>query len=888
MRLSIRTRSLWPSDTRALTGYRRRTAVGLLLGLSVVVAFGISSPAAAQSCYGLQSYGGASTVNLVSAVPDVGTSPSNMNALESPTPAYYQLSTFAGPASVTIATALVSGSIADNDKAPLGLTFINGSAADVKIRQVRVQSDRSKLPLFRTSPKPTNIGPLVGTWAVSADRYDAVWTAPSGGYTVPLKSAQGFLANIFVSNVGANILGDLVGGSITTCASVCNGTDDLTTYVAQAYATDLYVPISSQKVATAVVGFVDGGNFPRTTNTATYGPPANLIGGQVSTIRVRAKEWSGNQSIASGLRLTVTLPAQWTNVSVTAAGAPWNLATATVSGSSATGWTITISTNAVIQKGTSTGDVTITATPPVVYTKSTFQAKASLSGHDTSAVPAGGHPIRSVCDGGGTVLPVQGGGGSSVLNVEFLSPRLNAGPTKAPVEQIDFRTDFDIINDAEPISVTAQAYNFTTNTWQTISGTPVTPSGSNVTITETFSGDSLFDLLDDQMRMRVRFFTSVGGPQTLRIDYLTWNAQAYWAVDNTPGIGSDTWPAGTKFAGSTKYPFASFAQATSVTTGGERVRVMVGASQSGTPYPADVALGSSAAGTATCRTWFEGVTSGSQMPRLRGADPTLDWGFDVAADHVRISGFRIENMYAALLAENPATDVVFDGNSVELADLAYGIVLNNFDPDVPPTAPSTGLQATNNTIDGTGFQAFSAIMDLGAQASVIDGNRLISAAIPGLAAMYIDGATAPLIQRNIVTGNYIGIYLARTTNPKLYNNTVDGSTYEQPYRGIHCESSTSIVSRNNIIARYGIGFSTDTPGSVDSNYDGFWANTTATDGFTTGANSLAADPLFVQTTTPSLATYYQPGTGSACIDAGTNLGLPFLGLAPDLGAVESH
>lgn len=846
----------------------------------------IARPASSQTCYTQQSYGGASTINLVSAVPDVGTSPSNMNALETPTPAYYQLSTFAGPASVTIATALVSGSIADNDKAPLGLTFINGGATDVKIRQVTVQSDTSKLPLFRTSPKPTNIDPLTGTWAVSANRYNAVWTAPAGGYTVSAKSAQGFLANIYVSNVGANILSDLVGGTITTCANACNGTDDLTTYVAQSYPTDLYVPTTSQKVATAVVGFVDAGNFPRTTSTATYGPPANLVGGQPSTIRVRAKEWSGNQAIASGLQLTVTLPPQWTNVSVTSAGAPWNLATAVVSGSSAAGWTITVSTNATIQKGSSTGDVVITATPPVVYTKSTFQAKASLTGHDTSGVPAGGHPIRSVCDGGGTILPVQGGGGPPVLNVEFLSPRLNAGASNAPVEQVDFRADFNIINNAGPISVAAEAYNFAANSWLAINGTPVTPGSSNVTITQTFSGNSLFDFLDDQMRMRVRFYTSVGGPQTLRIDYLTWNAQTYWAVDNTPGVGSDTWPAGTKFPGSTKYPFASLAQATSAVKGGERVRVMVGASQSGTPYAGDIAFGAAASGGA-CRTWFEGVPAASQMPRLRGADPTADWAFDVAANHVKVGGFRIENMFAALLAENPAADVVFDGNSIQLADSGYGIVLNNY--STTPTTPSTGLQATNNTIDGTGAQAFSAIMDFGAQGSTIDSNRVISAATPGLAALYIDSATAPVIQRNIVTGNYIGIYLARTSNAKLYNNTVDGAAYPLPYRGIHCESSTGVVSRNNIIARLPIGFSTDTPGSVDSNYDDFWADTTPASGFTTGANSIAADPLFVQTTTPSsLSTYYWLGAGSPCIDAGANVGLPFLGLRPDIGAIESQ
>jgi hypothetical protein len=55
---------------------------------------------------------------------------------------------------------------------------------------------------------------------------------------------------------------------------------------------------------------------------------------------------------------------------------------------------------------------------------------------------------------------------------------------------------------------------------------------------------------------------------------------------------------------------------------------------------------------------------------------------------------------------------------------------------------------------------------------------------------------------------------------------------------------------------------------------------------TPGLNSISANPNFIQTTNAALPTYYRPADGSPCIDAGTNVGLPFSGTAPDVGAVE--
>jgi hypothetical protein len=50
--------------------------------------------------------------------------------------------------------------------------------------------------------------------------------------------------------------------------------------------------------------------------------------------------------------------------------------------------------------------------------------------------------------------------------------------------------------------------------------------------------------------------------------------------------------------------------------------------------------------------------------------------------------------------------------------------------------------------------------------------------------------------------------------------------------------------------------------------------------FQTG--NISIDPQFVDATTPDV--HLQPG--SPCIDAGIDVGLPYLGLAPDMGAFE--
>lgn len=831
----------------------------LAAALTAATLFVAIPRADAQSCYTKTTVGGGSTVNLVSAVEAAGTSIANVNALENNDldASSYLLQTFTGPASITVATALVSGPIADNDRAPFGLTFINGSPNAVTVTEVNITSDAAHPPIFRSSPPVTTIDPAVGTWSVPDGR-TIRWT---GSLIVPAKSAQGFIARVAVQNIGLPNTGVVVGGTITTAS--------LGVLTANGFPTDVYTPDRSNKVGEGVVAFVDAGNYPRTINDAVAG--TNLIGGQASTIRVRVSEYANNQAIAAGLQLTVTVPAGWTINSVTTgAGAPaWGSATITQPTSAVDG-SISISTLAVLGKGNTAPDVILNVTPPVVYTKSTFQMKASLLGFDTSSGSQGQHPIRSVCDGGGTVLPPSGGPGvAPVLNAEFLSPRLNVSAGSAPVSQFTISTEFDIRNHSGAIGVTFEAFNFTTNAWQTLGVSAFTNTTPQAAIASTISGSNIDDYLDAQSRMRVRYVTSIGGPQTLRIDRLAWSAQLSWYVDSE--AGNDNW-AGVKFPGSVNNPYQTLAKVATGLSSSEQVQVIGRA----TPYAGNIVIPAASAGTALCKTLYKALPLGGMAATISGTDPSADVAFQVSGNHARVDGFAISNMFVALAADAAITGTEFANNSITLASGGYGVFLDR----------TNGATISGNTIASpAGGSPFFGILDYSTQGSVIDNNRVIG--IPAAEGVFIESSTAPIIRRNILTGNYMGIHIARTSGTTIVeNNTVDSNFYI----GAFSESAGPVTSRNNIISRNNRGWQSSTAGNVTSNYDDVWANTNA--GYvnvTAGANNIAADPLFAQTNDSTLATYYRLNNGSPCIDSGTTAtGLTYLGVAPDRGAVESQ
>ena len=815
-------------------------SIALCLAIPALAA--LSPVAHAQSCYTQTSLGGAAAVNLITALERVGTSPANMNAVENDgaDSSSYAVANFAGVAGVTAATALVSGSLADNDDGPFGVTFINGTANPVTVTQVDVTADRTKAALFRSAPKPVGLGPIdTWTWI---DGWTVRWT---GTLVVPPKSGQGFIVEPKISNAAIDIPNTNVGGTITT---------SIGTFVGQPFPTDVFVPDRKFKVATGVIGFDVAGTFPR-----TFIP--GLIGGVSNTISLRIQEYANNQSIAAGLELTVSIPPQWSNVSLVSAPPPFDAASVViVQPTSSTPGSFKVTTNSEIGKGSTTPLIQFAATPPQVYTDSTFLMRASLNGWDTSS-PA--HPIRSVCDGGGVVQPGPGSGGGGGVEVEFLSPSLTP---HAPVLGTQLRADFNVIDGVGGETIAFDVFNVTTSSWETI--TTQTPGAANATSMSTFAATDVPDYLDASNRMRVRFRSvATTTPHTLRIDHLAWTADLGWVVDSA--LGSDAFP------GNARSPFLSIGQALSVVGGSEVVYVRLGNSRSGQPYGPNLEVSNpAAAGSAGCKTLIQGIPDPSgNLPLIVGNNPYGDFGFAAGADHVKLDRFEVRNTQVGLYSVPGTTGTVFSNSLIEVPASAYGILGYN----------SAGAVFERNRVRSVLGNSMVGIWDFGGSGTLLRENVSTGFSGGGVA-IWSYGTSAPRLERNIAAGSYIGIHVAHTSGTaELFNNVSDSNGY----MGIYAESPSTLVARNNSVTRNGIGWRWNGSGSVSTNFDDVWSNGTDYLNVSAGPNSISADPLYIQTVDPTLATYYQPGPGSPCIDAGIDVGLPYSGTAPDLGAVET-
>ncbi len=138
-----------------------------------------------------------------------------------------------------------------------------------------------------------------------------------------------------------------------------------------------------------------------------------------------------------------------------------------------------------------------------------------------------------------------------------------------------------------------------------------------------------------------------------------------------------------------------------------------------------------------------------------------------------------------------------------------------------------------------------------------------------------------------------GIEMSSGDNNNVWNNTIDNA-----YVGIYYYGSTGggpgyghITTRNNIVVNCtGWGFvnpwSTD-PSYFTSDHNLVFTDVTTYGNYPAGNNGpfpsdVTANPMFVFEANRD----YHLLTNSPAIDAGTNVGLPFLGSAPDMGAFE--
>jgi len=134
-------------------------------------------------------------------------------------------------------------------------------------------------------------------------------------------------------------------------------------------------------------------------------------------------------------------------------------------------------------------------------------------------------------------------------------------------------------------------------------------------------------------------------------------------------------------------------------------------------------------------------------------------------------------------------------------------------------------------------------------------------------------------------------------NIQIYNNVIDGANFGKAaavYIDDGAGTIRNVKIKNNVImsARWGALISPaghDVSG-VEFTNNAMWGGGFAMDygsgGFSSTANNFHFVPEFVQSgARPD--PYYRPKPGSNLIDRGVNVGIPFQGAAPDLGAFEN-
>jgi parallel beta-helix repeat protein len=657
-------------------------------------------------------------------------------------------------------------------------------------------------------------------------RVDARTIRWTGSVTVDAHSGSQFLTK-------ANTPSAAFSTSVTMTVFTSAGT-----FASPAFAVNVR-NVATKKAADASVAFAG------TVNYVSFPTPNALFSVQVTEER---GDGTGS-AIAVGTLLTVTIPAGWSNVTTTIAS-PFELVAVTEATPYADGQ-VQVRTIVPIS-GTTTPltSLLVQATLPTSSSPNLFPVTLSLSGSSND-----GWPIASVNQ---AVVRVAASGTDAVI-AEFRSATIGPGP----VRQIDFRTDFNIADGSGSDAVRVEVFNNLTGMWEVIS--TVVPTASNVTVTRTFGAD-FEPYVDASNRMRMRFVSPGLATRRLRIDFVQWVMTLGYTVDNRVGLDVNN--------GNVAHPWATLSKAASSISSGNAVYVEVGNSQSGTSYEHDVSITTS--GTATCSTLFQGVPNPSgQLPLIRAVMPGVDSGILVGANYVTVDRFEIDGGQVGLYSDVGKTGVILSNSIIHVPDFSFGVLLQT----------NTSSAAVGNRIDATGPNASNGVWDFTGTSNRVDGN--VISGFRGSDGLFTMFSGSPVIQRNIVSGGRGGIHVAHCTGSvKLYNNTVDSNSF----LGVYSEDTGgTVTSRNNIITNNANGWAWDSIGTIDSNYDDVWnnvSNYTYHGTVAPGPNSISANPNFIQTTNPALSTYYRPAEGSPCIDAGTNVGLPVGGTAPDIGAVE--
>ena len=160
------------------------------------------------------------------------------------------------------------------------------------------------------------------------------------------------------------------------------------------------------------------------------------------------------------------------------------------------------------------------------------------------------------------------------------------------------------------------------------------------------------------------------------------------------------------------------------------------------------------------------------------------------------------------------------------------------------------------------------------------------------AGIRIQNSTTSVISNNLITGNGADGIRVYSGSPTIINNTI----VMNGRNGIMVHYGSTPVIKNNIIVAntnswptqtYGWGLFASDNAIIASSFNDVWRNNNDYGSMTGGVSQpgegdISQNPLFINL--PQGKFHLKPE--SPCVDAGVDVGLPFAGSAPDMGAFE--
>ena len=203
---------------------------------------------------------------------------------------------------------------------------------------------------------------------------------------------------------------------------------------------------------------------------------------------------------------------------------------------------------------------------------------------------------------------------------------------------------------------------------------------------------------------------------------------------------------------------------------------------------------------------------------------------------------------------------------------------------------SGSITVMENVIDNPGEMAINIsdlhvnnfISEIVLEKNIISNSCTADGADQEAVRIWANNGTPIRIRNNLVnrtapgTNAHHGIRV-RNSTPILYNNTVYGTDIGVSFEDSMVTAKNNISSGNRSLAT---NIFNSTVVETNNNWNG------RVSGFVPDRTDMALDPLFANPD-PKIASDFYLQENSSCRDSGVNVGLPFTGTAPDMGAYET-